>query len=146
MLLSGSLGALAQEAPAAEAKSLSSVTVREKAAPEEGRDSLRVTGDFNAHVGEADALQGELPLLVNGGIRRGTDVLKALALGAHAVLIGRPAVFGLANAGAHGVAHVLRLLRDELEIAMALTGCRTLAEVTRAGLMHPATENFTIDS
>jgi 4-hydroxymandelate oxidase len=41
------------------------------------------------------------------------------------VLIGRPAVFGLANAGAHGVAHVLRLLRDELEIAMALTGCRT---------------------
>ncbi|MBK8358131.1 MAG: hypothetical protein IPL15_03680 [Comamonadaceae bacterium] len=57
MLLSGSLGALAQEAPAAEAKSLSSVTVREKAAPEEGRDSLRVTGDFNAHVGEADALR-----------------------------------------------------------------------------------------
>ena len=71
---------------------------------------------------------------------------KALDLGAHAVLIGRPYVFGLAHAGAHGVAHVLRLLRDELEIAMALTGCRTLAEVTRAGLMHPATENFTIDS
>ena len=94
----------------------------------------------------ADALQGERALLVDGGIRRGTDVLKALALGAHAVLIGRPAVFGLANAGAHGVAHVLRLLRDELEIAMALTGCRTLADVGRDSLLHPATGNFTIDS
>jgi 4-hydroxymandelate oxidase len=63
-------------------------------------------------------------------------------LGAHAVLIGRPAVFGLANAGAHGVAHVLRLLRDELEIAMALTGCRTLADVSREVLLHPATEQL----
>lgn len=76
----------------------------------------------------ADALDGQ-PLLVDGGIRRGTDVLKALALGARAVLIGRPYVFGLANAGAMGVAHVLRLLRDELEIAMALCGCRTLQDV-----------------
>ena len=67
-------------------------------------------------------------MLVDGGIRRGTDVLKAIALGASAVLVGRPIVFGLANAGAQGVAHVLRLLRDELEIAMALTGCRTLAD------------------
>ena len=94
----------------------------------------------------ADEVQGKLPLLVDGGIRRGTDVLKALALGAHAVLIGRPAVFGLANAGAHGVAHVLRLLRDELEIAMALTGCRTLADVSREVLLHPATGNFIFDS
>ena len=68
----------------------------------------------------------DLPLLVDGGIRRGTDVLKAMALGASAVLIGRPYIYGLANAGAIGVAHVLRLLRDELEIAMALTGCRQL--------------------
>ncbi|MDR7094194.1 alpha-hydroxy acid oxidase [Hydrogenophaga laconesensis] len=76
----------------------------------------------------ADAVQGDVPLLVDGGIRRGTDVLKAIGLGASAVLIGRPVLHGLANAGATGVAHVLRLLRDELEIAMALTGCRTLAE------------------
>ncbi len=76
----------------------------------------------------AQALGGELPLLVDGGIRRGTDVLKALALGASAVLVGRPYVYGLANAGAVGVAHVLRLLRDELEIAMALCGCRTLEQ------------------
>jgi 4-hydroxymandelate oxidase len=76
----------------------------------------------------AQAVQGDAPVLVDGGIRRGTDVLKAMALGASAVLVGRPVLHGLANAGATGVAHVLRLLRDELEIAMALTGCRTLAD------------------
>ena len=76
------------------------------------------------------AVEGRLPVLVDGGIRRGTDVLKAMALGASAVLVGRPVVWGLANAGAAGVAHVLRLLRDELEIAMALTGCATLAEAS----------------
>lgn len=80
----------------------------------------------------ADAVQGALPLLVDGGIRRGTDVLKALALGATAVLVGRPAIYGLAHAGAVGVAHALRLLRDELEMAMALTGCAALAQVTPA--------------
>lgn len=73
-----------------------------------------------------EAVRGEVDVLVDGGIRRGTDVLKAMALGAQAVLIGRPVVFGLSCAGAHGVAHVLRLLRDELEIAMALCGCRDL--------------------
>ena len=78
------------------------------------------------------AVGGAVPVLVDGGIRRGTDVLTAMALGASAVLVGRPAVWGLANAGAAGVAHVLRLLRDELEVAMALTGCATLAEATPA--------------
>ena len=74
------------------------------------------------------AIGGRMPVLVDGGIRRGTDVLKAMALGASAVLVGRPVIHGLANAGAQGVAHVLRLLRDELEIAMALSGCRTLEQ------------------
>ncbi|HYC43375.1 MAG TPA: alpha-hydroxy acid oxidase [Noviherbaspirillum sp.] len=74
-------------------------------------------------------LGDDFTLLVDGGIRRGTDVLKAVALGADAVLIGRPYVFGLANAGAMGVSHVLRLLRDELEVAMALAGCKTLEDV-----------------
>lgn len=74
------------------------------------------------------AVAGQIPVLVDGGIRRGTDVLKAMALGAAAVLVGRPVLHGLANAGAVGVAHVLRLLRDELEIAMALTGCRDLSD------------------
>ena len=84
----------------------------------------------------AQAVGGAVPVLADGGIRRGTDVLKAMALGASAVLVGRPAVWGLANAGAAGVAHVLRLLRDELEIAMALTGCATLADATPALLGH----------
>jgi len=84
-----------------------------------------------------DALAGTLPVLVDGGIRRGTDVLKALALGASAVLLGRPYVYGLANAGAVGVAHVLRLLRDELEIAMALCGCRQL-DPAKPSLLYPA--------
>lgn len=83
-----------------------------------------------------DAVAADFPVLVDGGIRRGTDVLKAIALGADAVLVGRPYVFGLANAGAMGVAHVLRLLRDELEIAMALCGCATLQDVSEATLFR----------
>jgi len=77
----------------------------------------------------AEAVGGRVPLLVDGGIRRGTDVLKALALGARAVLVGRPYMHGLAAAGAPGVCHVLRILRAEFEVAMALTGCRTLADI-----------------
>ncbi len=76
-----------------------------------------------------DAVAGAVPVLVDGGIRRGTDVLKALALGADAVLVGRPQVHALTVAGAQGVAHMIRLLRDELEIAMALCGCATLADI-----------------
>lgn len=77
----------------------------------------------------AAAVAGRIPILLDGGVRRGTDVLKALALGANAVMIGRPIVYGLAVNGAMGVAHVLRLLRDEFEIAMALTGCRSVDEI-----------------
>jgi 4-hydroxymandelate oxidase len=83
------------------------------------------------------ALGPDVPLLVDGGIRRGTDVLKAMALGANAVLLGRPYVHALAASGALGVAHALRLLRDELEIAMALSGCKTLADAGPA-LLWPA--------
>jgi len=64
-------------------------------------------------------------LLVDGGIRRGTDLFKALAMGAHAALIGRPAIYGLAHGGARGVAQVLRQLRDEFEMALASCGCPT---------------------
>lgn len=79
----------------------------------------------------ADAIDGRLPVLMDGGIRRGVDIFKALALGADAVLVGRPVCHGLAVAGAQGVSHVLRLLRDELEVAMALSGCAHLSEITR---------------
>ncbi len=89
-------------------------------------DTMPPTSAVLPRIREAAGI--DFPILVDGGIRRGTDVLKAIALGANAVLIGRPYVFGLANAGAMGVSHVIRLLRDELEIAMALCGCATLAD------------------
>jgi 4-hydroxymandelate oxidase len=82
----------------------------------------------------ADAVNGELPLFLDGGVRRGTDVLKALALGASAVLVGRPYLYGLAVQGADGVARVMTMLRTELEMAMALTGRRTLEEIDRSVL------------
>lgn len=77
------------------------------------------------------AVAGAVPVLFDGGIRRGVDIVRALALGASAVLVGRPCMFGLAAAGAVGVAHVLRILRGELELAMALTGSATCAAIDR---------------
>ena len=78
----------------------------------------------------AAAMAGRGTLLVDGGIRRGTDVLKALAMGAQAVLLGRPVLWGLAVNGRHGAQQVLQLLKDECDLALGLAGCRTLAEVT----------------
>jgi isopentenyl diphosphate isomerase/L-lactate dehydrogenase-like FMN-dependent dehydrogenase len=68
---------------------------------------------------------------VDGGIRRGTDIIKALALGARAVLIGRPPLWGLAADGEAGVVSVLQHLRHEFDLAMSLTGCTSVAELTR---------------
>lgn len=76
------------------------------------------------------AVAGRVPVLMDGGIRRGSDVFKALALGARAVMVGRPYIYGLAAAGATGVSHVLYLLRAELEVTMALCGCRDLAAIS----------------
>jgi 4-hydroxymandelate oxidase len=84
----------------------------------------------------ADAVANELVLLVDGGITSGTDVLKALALGARAVLLGRPVLYGLAAAGAAGAAHVLRLIRDELALSAAQCGLRGTAAATAALLHH----------
>ncbi|WP_299365008.1 alpha-hydroxy acid oxidase [uncultured Paracoccus sp.] len=94
-----------------------------------GRVLDGLPASIEALPGVAAAVAGRVPVLMDGGIRRGADVLRALALGADAVMVGRPVIWGLAAAGATGVAHVLRLLRDELRIAMALTGCSTLADV-----------------
>ncbi|KAG5025018.1 hypothetical protein JHK86_020932 [Glycine max] len=77
------------------------------------------------------AAQGRIPVFLDGGIRRGTDVFKALALGAAGVFIGRPVLFSLAADGEAGVRKVLQMLRDEFELTMALSGCRSLKEITR---------------
>jgi 4-hydroxymandelate oxidase len=76
-----------------------------------------------------ESVQNQAAVLVDGGIRRGTDVLKALALGAIAVLVGRPILWGLAVNGQAGVQHILQLLRNELEVAMALSGCAMVADI-----------------
>lgn len=76
-----------------------------------------------------DAVAGRVPLLLDGGVRSGTDVVKALALGASAVLVGRPQMHALAVAGMAGVAHMLHILRAELEYAMAQIGSRTPADI-----------------
>ena len=79
-----------------------------------------------------EAVNGRIPVLMDGGVRRGTDVVKALALGAAAVLVARPIAWGLAVNGEQGVVDVLELLRAELRNAMILSGCRSVADVSEA--------------
>jgi len=87
----------------------------------------------------AAAVGGRVPLLLDGGIRRGTDVVKALALGAVAVAVGRPVLWGLAVAGAHGVLQVLQTLQSELDSTLALCGCGSPVDVTRGLVRLPGT-------
>ena len=79
-----------------------------------------------------EAIDGRIEVLVDGGVRRGTDVVKALGLGARAVLVGRPPLWGLAVDGEAGARRVLELLQAEIQLALQLVGCRTPADVTRA--------------
>jgi 4-hydroxymandelate oxidase len=79
-----------------------------------------------------EAVDGRIPVLMDGGVRRGTDVVKALALGAAAVLVARPVAWGLAVNGEQGVVDVLELLRAELRNAMILSGCRSVTDVSPA--------------
>jgi isopentenyl diphosphate isomerase/L-lactate dehydrogenase-like FMN-dependent dehydrogenase len=105
---------------------------------------------LDCSVATADALpeivetvEGRVPVLVDGGVRRGTDIAVALALGADAVLVGRPALWGLAVGGAEGARRVLELLRDELELTLALCGCASPAELGRAHVRRaPATSVY----
>jgi isopentenyl diphosphate isomerase/L-lactate dehydrogenase-like FMN-dependent dehydrogenase len=90
-------------------------------------DCAMATADALPEVVEAVA--GRAPVLVDGGIRRGSDAAVGLALGADAVLVGRPALWGLAAAGVAGATRVLELLRDELELALALCGCASPSEL-----------------
>ena len=104
-----------------------------------GRQVDRSVAALDALPGIVDAVRhsgSDVPVLFDSGIRSGADVFVALALGADAVGIGRPHVYGLALAGAEGVSEVLRNIRAELDLTMALTGCRTLADVTRDRLVE----------
>jgi isopentenyl diphosphate isomerase/L-lactate dehydrogenase-like FMN-dependent dehydrogenase len=76
-----------------------------------------------------EAAADRVEVLVDGGIRRGADLLKALALGARAVLVGRPVLWGLAVGGENGVRHVLEILRNDLDVALAIAGCPRAREV-----------------
>lgn len=97
-----------------------------------GRQLDGVVTSIEALPEIVEAVAGRREVYMDGGIRRGTDVLKALALGARAVLVGRPVLWGLAVDGASGVQQVLEILHAELERAMKLAGCPTLASINRA--------------
>jgi isopentenyl diphosphate isomerase/L-lactate dehydrogenase-like FMN-dependent dehydrogenase len=97
-----------------------------------GRQLDGVPATLDALPEVAEAVAGRVEVYLDGGIRRGGDVAKALALGARAVLAGRAPVFGLAAAGEEGVRHVLELLRDEFALALCLLGCTSPEELTRA--------------
>jgi isopentenyl diphosphate isomerase/L-lactate dehydrogenase-like FMN-dependent dehydrogenase len=97
-----------------------------------GRQLDGVSSSLDALEEVVGAVDGRAEVLLDGGVRRGTDALKALALGARGVLIGRAMLWGLAAAGEEGVAHVLELLRKEMELGLALIGCASPTDVTRA--------------
>ena len=97
-----------------------------------GRQLDGVAATIDALPEVVDAVEGRVEVFVDGGIRRGTDVIKALARGARAALVGRPVLWGLAVGGEDGARHVLELLRDEVELALLLCGCTTPSDVTPA--------------
>ena len=99
-----------------------------------GRNLDTTPATIDALPQVADKVAGRVPVFVDGGVRRGTDVLKALAFGASAVLIGRPYVYGLGAAGQAGVTKVLNILQREFQMAMVLTGRTTIQSIDRAVL------------
>lgn len=94
-----------------------------------GRQLDTSPATIEALPGVTNAVEGRIPVLLDGGVRRGIDVVKALALGAQAVLLGRPVLWGLAARGEEGVVEVLEMFRRELDLAMALCGTPTLSEI-----------------
>jgi isopentenyl diphosphate isomerase/L-lactate dehydrogenase-like FMN-dependent dehydrogenase len=94
-----------------------------------GRQIDGAIGALDALPGVVEAVDGRADVLFDSGVRTGSDVMKALALGAKAVLIGRPYVYGLGLGGSAGVRHVVRSLLAELELSMALSGCATVADI-----------------
>ncbi|HUZ03293.1 MAG TPA: alpha-hydroxy acid oxidase [Thermomicrobiaceae bacterium] len=102
-----------------------------------GRQLDSAVATLDALPAVARAVEDRAEVLLDGGVRRGTDVLKALALGARAVMLGRPYIFGLAADGEAGVVRVLELLRAEVANAMALAGCPTVTDIDQALVVPP---------
>jgi len=103
-----------------------------------GRNLDTVPATIDVLPAIAEAVAGRVPILFDGGVRRGVDVVKALALGATAVMIGRPYLWGLSASGAEGVTRVVQLLVTELEMAMAQCGAASLSQLTRELVLPPA--------
>ncbi|MEO6330619.1 MAG: alpha-hydroxy-acid oxidizing protein, partial [Ginsengibacter sp.] len=101
-----------------------------------GRQMDGAIGALDALTAIADAVADKTTILFDSGIRRGADVFKAMALGAKAVLIGRPYVYGLAIAGEHGVKEVLANLLADIDLTLGLAGCNSWEEVTRDRLQY----------
>ncbi len=101
-----------------------------------GRQLDGAVASLDALPAVVAAVEGKIPVLLDGGVRRGADVVKAQALGASACLIARPQLWGLAVAGEAGVAHVLEILRREIDRVMGLMGAKRLADLDREGLMR----------
>ena len=101
-----------------------------------GRQLDGVLSSARALPAIADAVQGDLTILADSGVRSGLDVVRLLALGADGVLLGRPFVYALAAAGEQGVAHVLDLIASEMKVAMTLTGARAVGEISRESLVQ----------
>jgi lactate 2-monooxygenase len=101
-----------------------------------GRQVDGAIATLDALPGVVQAADGRIPVLMDSGVRGGADVFKALALGARAVCIGRPYVYGLAVAGAEGVEEVIRNLLADFELTMGLAGCRSLAEITSESIVR----------
>lgn len=100
-----------------------------------GRQLDGAQASLDALPGVVERLGGSVPVILDGGVRRGSDVVKALCLGATAVAIGRPYVYGLAAAGRPGVEHVLSILRDEIQRTLTLLGCAGVGDLTREHLV-----------
>lgn len=99
-----------------------------------GRQLDSVTATLDALPECVAAASGRIPVHIDGGFRRGTDIFKALALGADFCWIGRPVLWGLAHDGEKGVMQAIKLLKDEFEVAMSLSGCANVEQITRSHL------------
>ncbi|XP_036350470.2 2-Hydroxyacid oxidase 2 isoform X2 [Ochotona princeps] len=98
---------------------------------------LQSTKEIDALTEVVAAVKGKIEVYMDGGVRTGNDVLKALALGARCVFLGRPILWGLAYKGEHGVEEVLNILKREFHTSMALTGCRSVAEIKKDLIQFP---------